>query len=89
LIPDGLSRPLRVRALTRPPPVLAGPDHHQPFTPVTDALRRLLLGNPVGHSAIAAVAWGAGITLLSCLWAIRRFNRDPVRWAIGTFSPWT
>ena len=33
---------------------------YQPFTPVTDTLRGLLLGGPIGNSAVLAVAWCAG-----------------------------
>jgi ABC-2 type transport system permease protein len=52
---------------------------YQPFTPVINATRGLLLGTPVGHSVVIAIAWGAGIALLSYLWAIKLFSRDPVR----------
>jgi hypothetical protein len=35
---------------------------YQPFTPVTEALRGLLTGTPIGGvNAIAAVAWSLGI----------------------------
>ena len=52
---------------------------YQPFTPVIETLRGLLLGTPIGNSAILAVAWCVGIALAGYLWAIRLFNRDPVR----------
>ena len=52
---------------------------YQPFTPVTETLRGLLLGTPIGNNAIIAVAWCAGIALLSYLWARKLFNRDPAR----------
>jgi ABC-2 type transport system permease protein len=52
---------------------------NQPFTPVIETLRGLLLGTPIGNSAILAIAWGAGITLAGYLWAKRLFNRDPSR----------
>jgi ABC-2 type transport system permease protein len=51
---------------------------HQPFTPVTETLRGLLLGTPIGDRAIAAVAWCAAITVLSFVWATRLYDRDPV-----------
>lgn len=38
---------------------------HQPITPVTDALRALLLGHPVGSAAWVALAWCGGILLVS------------------------
>jgi ABC-2 type transport system permease protein len=52
---------------------------YQPFTPVIETLRGLLLGAPIGNSAILAVAWCVGITLVGYLWARRLFDRDPVR----------
>ncbi|HEX3791991.1 MAG TPA: ABC transporter permease [Pseudonocardiaceae bacterium] len=48
---------------------------YQPFTPITETLRGLLLGTPLGDNAIIAIAWGVGISLLSYLWAKRLFNR--------------
>jgi ABC-2 type transport system permease protein len=53
--------------------------HNQPFTPVTDTLRGLLTGTPIGHSAILAAAWCAGIAALGYLWARRRYDRNPAR----------
>src|SRR5581483_6627460 len=34
---------------------------YQPFTPVTQTVRGLLVGGPVGTHAVAAVAWSTGI----------------------------
>ena len=34
---------------------------HQPFTPIIETLRGLLLGTPIGNSGVLAVAWCAGI----------------------------
>jgi ABC-2 type transport system permease protein len=52
---------------------------YQPFTPVIETLRGLLLGTSIGNSAIIAIAWCAGITLVGYLWAKKLYNRDPVR----------
>jgi ABC-2 type transport system permease protein len=52
---------------------------YQPFTPATETVRGLLLGTPIGHNAIIAVAWCAGISLLGYLWARRLYIRHPVR----------
>jgi len=49
---------------------------HQPFTPVIDTLRGLLTGTPDGRSAIAAVAWCAGLALAGYLWARVLSRRD-------------
>lgn len=53
---------------------------YQPFTPIIETIRGLLLGTPIGSSAVfAAVAWCVGITLVGFLCARALFNRDPVR----------
>jgi ABC-2 type transport system permease protein len=48
---------------------------YEPFTPVTQTVRGLLTGGPVGAHAIPAIAWSAGIALASYLWAVRLYNR--------------
>jgi ABC-2 type transport system permease protein len=50
---------------------------YQPFTPVIETLRGLLLGTPIGNSAVLAVAWCAGISLAGYLWAKKLYKRDP------------
>jgi ABC-2 type transport system permease protein len=52
---------------------------YQPFTPIIETMRGLLLGTPIGHSAALAVAWCAGITLAGYLWAKKLYNRDPAQ----------
>ncbi|HEX3960438.1 MAG TPA: ABC transporter permease, partial [Trebonia sp.] len=47
---------------------------YQPFTPVTQTVRGLLTGGPIGAHAIAAVAWSVGIALACYLWSIRLYN---------------
>lgn len=55
---------------------------YQPFTPITETLRGLLTGTPIGYHAIEAVAWSLAIAISSYLWAVRLFNRFPrkARW---------
>jgi ABC-2 type transport system permease protein len=53
--------------------------HNQAFTPIIDTLRGLLTGTPIGHSAILAAAWCAGVTVLGYLWARRRYDHNPAR----------
>jgi ABC-2 type transport system permease protein len=48
---------------------------YQPFTPVIETLRGLLLGSAIGSSGGLAVAWCAGITLAGYLWSKRLYNR--------------
>ena len=50
---------------------------YQPFTPIIETLRGLLMSTPIGNSGVLAVAWSAGIALVGYLWAKRLFNRDP------------
>jgi ABC-2 type transport system permease protein len=49
---------------------------HEPFTPVIDTLRALLLGGHVGGSGPIAVAWCLGLALAGFLWARALFRRD-------------
>src|SRR5215469_1591540 len=51
---------------------------YQPFTPVIQTVRGLLVGDPIGDNAIMSIAWGAGIAALSYLWA-RRLYRRPMQ----------
>ena len=50
---------------------------NQPFTPVMETIRGLLMGTPIGNNGILAVAWCAAIGGFGYLWAKRAFNRDP------------
>jgi ABC-2 type transport system permease protein len=47
---------------------------HQPFTPVTETLRGLLTGTPIGSNGIEAVAWSAGTAFISYLWAMHLYR---------------
>ena len=44
---------------------LHGVAAHQPVTPVVETLRSLLLGTPAGSSPVQAIAWCAGILVVS------------------------
>jgi ABC-2 type transport system permease protein len=48
---------------------------YQPFTPITDTLRGLLLGTPTGDKPAIAAAWCAGLALAGYLSARKLFNR--------------
>jgi ABC-2 type transport system permease protein len=52
---------------------------YQPFTPVMETLRGLLLGTGIGNNAWLAIAWSVAITLASYVWAKKLYNRDPSR----------
>ena len=48
---------------------------YQPFTPMINTLRGLLLGTSIGWSWLIALAWCAGLGLLGLIWSISVFNR--------------
>ncbi|WP_426512861.1 ABC transporter permease [Dactylosporangium sp. McL0621] len=52
---------------------------YQPFTPLIETIRGLLMGTPIGNSAIIAVAWCAAIALGGYLWSKKLFNRESTR----------
>jgi ABC-2 type transport system permease protein len=52
---------------------------HQPFTPIMETLRGLLLGTGIGGSGAIAAAWCAVIALFGYAWAKRQFTRDRTR----------
>ena len=57
------------------PSWLQGFAHHQPVTPVVETLRGLLLGTPIGSSAVEALAWCGGITLVAVACSSVLFRR--------------
>ncbi len=61
------------------PTVLRWFADYQPFTPVIETLRALLAGTPVGTSGLLAVGWCLVITLVSYLWSLKLYNRDPAQ----------
>src|SRR2546429_3752345 len=69
-------------ALVRPDSMSGGVRwfaEYQPFTPIIDTLRGLLLGTPIGNSAVFAVAWCVVLALVGYLWARAVYNRDSIR----------
>ncbi|PZH06892.1 ABC transporter permease [Streptomyces sp. NTH33] len=53
---------------------------YQPFSPVIETLRGLLLGSGIGTTnAVLAVAWCLGLALLGHLWSKAQFTREPRR----------
>jgi ABC-2 type transport system permease protein len=51
----------------------------QPFTPIIETVRGLLLGTPIGWSGAIAIGWCVAISLIGYLWAMRLYDRDPIR----------
>ena len=52
---------------------------YQPFTPIVEALRGLLLGTPVGWNAVLAVGWCVVITAIGYVWSMVIYERKSVR----------
>ncbi|MCA2217421.1 ABC transporter permease [Jidongwangia harbinensis] len=52
---------------------------YQPFTPIMETLRGLLLGSPIGADGGVALGWCAVIALAGYGWAKRLYNRDRTR----------
>ena len=52
---------------------------YQPFTPINETVRGLLVGTPIGWNGLIAIGWCIAISLVGYLWALRLYNRDPIR----------
>ena len=52
---------------------------YQPFTPIMETLRGLLMGTPIGNSGVLALAWCGAIALLGFLWSVRLYERNSAR----------
>ncbi|MEU0518075.1 ABC transporter permease [Streptosporangium sp. NPDC006007] len=61
------------------PTVLRWFAEYQPFTPLIETLRGLLMGTPIGNNAAIAVGWCVVIALGGHLWSKKLFNREPTR----------
>jgi ABC-2 type transport system permease protein len=59
------------------PAPLAWFAEHQPFTPIIESLRGLLLGTPIGTSGPLAIAWCIVLATAGYLWARRLYERRP------------
>jgi ABC-2 type transport system permease protein len=65
-----------------PPESMPGPvaffAEYQPFTPIIETVRGLLVGTPI-DSAWLAIGWCVALTLAGYLWSMRLYMRDPIR----------
>jgi len=50
---------------------------YQPFTPIIETLRALVMDKPIGNNAAIAVGWCVVIALGGYLWSKKLFNREP------------
>jgi ABC-2 type transport system permease protein len=50
---------------------------YQPFTPIIETLRGLLMGTAIGDSWIWALGWCAAMGIGGYLWARAAFAREP------------
>jgi len=49
---------------------------YQPFTPINETLRGLLLGSGIGDNGWIAVAWCVGLSVVGFLWARSTYTRE-------------
>jgi len=61
------------------PTVLRWFAEYQPFTPLIETLRGLLMGTPIGNNAAIAAGWCLAIALGGYLWSKKLFNRESTR----------
>ena len=52
---------------------------YQPFTPIMETLRGLLLGTEIGASGLLSVGWCTLIAALGFVWSRSLYKRDPSR----------
>jgi ABC-2 type transport system permease protein len=52
---------------------------YQPFTPLIETIRGLLMGTPVGSSLVVTLGWCVVIAGGSYLWSKKLFNRESTR----------
>ncbi|BDZ44421.1 ABC transporter permease [Naasia aerilata] len=52
---------------------------YQPFTPVVETLRGLLLGTPLGWSPALAIGWSVVITVVGYAWSLAIYERKSIR----------
>jgi ABC-2 type transport system permease protein len=57
---------------------LQGFAQYQPFTPLIETIRRLLLGSPLGWEAVLAIGWCVVITVLGYAWSAAIYERKSV-----------
>jgi ABC-2 type transport system permease protein len=61
------------------PDWLQGFAQYQPFTPIIETLRGLLLGTPLGWSPLLAVGWCVAIAIVGYAWSMVIYERKSVR----------
>ncbi len=61
------------------PTVLRWFAEYQPFTPLIETIRALLMGTPPGNSLLFALGWCVAIALGGYLWSKKLFNRESTR----------
>jgi ABC-2 type transport system permease protein len=57
------------------PAALRAIAEHQPITPITETVRGLLTGTPIGSSGWSALAWAVGLLGVSALLAVALYRR--------------
>ncbi|MFD5433248.1 ABC transporter permease [Kitasatospora sp. NPDC127067] len=50
---------------------------YEPYTPVIDTFRGLMMGGQIGHNGVLAVAWCLGLATAGHLWSRTLYDRGP------------
>lgn len=50
---------------------------NQPYTPMIETVRGLLLGTPIGNNGWIAAIWAVALSAVGYFWAKKLYNRDP------------
>lgn len=61
------------------PPAMQWFADHQPFTPIIETLRGLLLGTAIGDQGLVAVVWCLVLCAVGYVWARVAYGRRPAR----------
>jgi ABC-2 type transport system permease protein len=56
--------------------VLAWIAENQPFSPIIDTIRALLMGTPAGSRGLVAVGWCIAFALIGYLWSRGSYDRN-------------
>jgi ABC-2 type transport system permease protein len=57
------------------PPGIRWFAEYQPYTPIIQTLRGLLLGDPIGDNGWLAIGWGVALVVVGYLWSKKLFDR--------------
>jgi ABC-2 type transport system permease protein len=54
---------------------------NEPYTPIIDTFRGLMMGGKIGHNGVLAMAWCVGLAIAGYLWSRALYDRGPAKQA--------